>query len=356
MLTGIVDAGQKGVLALRSLAARLTAEKAMKLDLIGDTSLMEMVVHEDKVLSLGIRELGTYPLRPLAHEQIAGRLKIPKPYYDRMLKEDPHLLATNVDAWFWKYPEKRLVRTLGGDARAFLSNSYQRVDHIDVAEVAIPVLSDIPDVEIAAVDVTESRMYIQAVSPRLRAEVGVGDVVRGGVIISNSEVGLGSISVASFFDRLRCKNGMVALEKFRQRHVGRQIDDSETLWRDDTRQAEDRAILLKVRDMIRAAVDETRFAGNVDKMRSLTGTRVVGDPAKAVEVLAQKIDATDAERGGILRALIEGGDLSAWGLLNAVTAQAHSAASHDRNVEFQAAGGQLLELSAAEWKPILEAK
>lgn len=328
----------------------------MKLDLIADTAVMEMVVHEDKVLALGVRDHGSYPIRPVAHEQIAGRLKIPKAYYDRMLREDPHLLATNVDAWFWRFPEKRMVRTLGGDARAFLSNRYNRVDHIDIAEVALPVLADIPDVEIASVQVTESKMYIQAVSPRLRGEVAVGDVVRGGVIISNSEIGQGSVSVASFFERLRCRNGMVAMEKFRQNHVGRQIDDSETLWQDDTRQAEDRAILLKVRDMVRAAVDETRFSGFLSKMTGLTQARVSGDPVKAVEVLAEKIDATETERGGMLRALIEGGDLSAWGLLNAVTAQAHAATDHDRNVALQAIGGQLLELPAGEWRQVLEAK
>ena len=76
MLAGIVDAGQTGVRALSSLASRLAAEKALKLDLIADTAAMEMEVHPDKVCSLGIRGHGAYPLRPLAHEQIAGRLKM----------------------------------------------------------------------------------------------------------------------------------------------------------------------------------------------------------------------------------------------------------------------------------------
>jgi alkylated DNA nucleotide flippase Atl1 len=74
-----------------------------------------------------------------------------------------------------------------------------------------------------------------------------------------------------------------------------------------------------------------------------------------VEELAKTIGASEAETGGILRALIEGGDLSAWGVINAVTAQAHTAKDYDRSVDFENAGGQLLELPRSDWKRILEA-
>ena len=63
---------------------------------------------------------------------------------------------------------------------------------------------------------------------------------------------------------------------------------------------------------------------------------------------------TRLKLAGILRSLIEGGDLSAWGLLNAVTAQAHTA-EYDRAVEFEAAGGTLLTLAPTEWSRMLEA-
>ena len=109
--------------------------------------------------------------------------------------------------------------------------------------------------------------------------------------------------------------------------------------------------------MVRAAVDETRFNIRIEKMRNLVGIemKATTDPARAVEVLAQKVKATDGERGGILSALIKGGDLTAWGFFNAVTAQAHTASSYDRAVQFEQAGGQLLELNKKEWAEVLEA-
>lgn len=353
-------------LTLTQLAAKIEANKALKQDYIVDTAAMTMQVQDDKtvVLEIPAKEPSPHPLDlpitslpmlPLAHNQLGSRLKIPAAYYDRMLVQAPDLLATNVNAWFRKEPEKRMLRTLGGDVRAFLSNRYNRIENEEIAEIVLPILADIPDVQIVSSEVTERRMYIQAVAPRVQGEVKKGDVVQAGVVISNSEVGCGAVSVAAMDWRLWCLNGAVAAEKFRAYHVGRHIEDNAALWADDTRHADDRAVLLKVRDMVRAAVDATRFRSRIEKMQGLTEIVVTGNPAAAVEILAKKIGASENETGSILRSLIEGNDLSAWGLLNAVTHQAHTAKSYDRAVEFEAAGGHLLELPRNQWREVLEA-
>jgi hypothetical protein len=126
-------------------------------------------------------------------------------------------------------------------------------------------------------------------------------------------------------------------------------------WAEDTQLADDKAILLKVRDMVKAVVDETRFRAHLLKLQGLTEGKISGDPSKAIEVLSAKVGASEKEQGGILRSLIEGGDLSRWGIVNAVTAQAHSAKDYDRAVEFEALGGSLVDLPTTEWKRILEA-
>lgn len=67
---------------------------------------------------------GSMPINGYAHSQIAGDVGIPKPYYDRMLRESPELLARNVNHWFQAAPQSRLVRTLDSRVRAFLSDRY----------------------------------------------------------------------------------------------------------------------------------------------------------------------------------------------------------------------------------------
>lgn len=343
--------------SIQELARRIDANRELKHDLIANTRKTALSVHADGKAALAVDGHGEFPILPIAHGQIAQRAEYPSRVYDRDLS-DPATrtdFARVITARLHKTTEPRMLRTLGGDLRAFLSNRYQRIENEEIAAVALPILADIPDVKIVSCELTERRMYIQAVTPRVQGEVKIGDAVQAGVVISNSEVGLGSVSVQPLVYRLVCLNGMIAGDGMRANHIGRRIDDNEALWADDTRKADDRAVLLKVRDMVRHAVDAAQFGQRVDKMRALTDRRVTGDPAKAVEVLAKKIGASEFERGGILRSLIEGGDLSAWGVLNAVTHQAHVAASYDRSIEFEQAGGALLNLAQTEWREILNA-
>jgi hypothetical protein len=339
------------------MAQKIEGLKTMKKDFIADTSSMEMVV-ADKKPALLIPSQGQFPVLPLAHNQIAARLEMPVKYYDRMAHEAPELLATNVNHWFKSSSEKRMVRTLSGNTRAFLSNKYQRIENEEIAQVALPILMNTPGLKVVSCEVTERRLYIQAVNTNIKREIKskrVGDVVESGVVISNSEVGHGSVSVSELDWYLACLNGMIASKLMRANHVGRLIEDNNDLWADDTKKADDKALVLKVRDMITAAMDPTRFNARMDKVQSLTEVKITGSVQASVEVLGQKIGASQEETGNILKALIEGGDLSAFGILQAVTAQAHDAPSYDRAVEFEAAGGQLIELQPSEWREVLEA-
>lgn len=351
---------QKGI-SLQELAARIESNRAAKRDIITDTRKATIEVLRDAAakpqLVMDIKGKGTFPIRPLAHDQIGARVGIPSKYYDRMQTEAPELLASNVNHWFNANPETRMIRTLEGWDRAFLSNGYQRIENEDMAEAALPVLAELKGVQITSCEITDRRMYIHFVVPTVTGEVKKGDVVQAGGVISNSEVGLGACSVSGLIWRLVCLNGMKTADTFRRNHVGRKVEEGDTdiNWADDTRRADDHAVLLKVRDMVRAVTDETRFRQQVGKLSDLSGARVTGNPMEAVELVAARVNATEGEKSSILRSLIEGGDLSAWGLVNAVTAQAHKAASYDRAVELEAAGGALVELAPSEWKRVLEA-
>ena len=82
---------------------------------------------------------------------------------------------------------------------------------------------------------------------------------------------------------------------------------------------------------------------------------VSGTITSAVEVLTAKVGLPDAMRPSSLTSLAEGGDLTAWGMINAVTAQAHKADDYDRAVEIEGVGGTLINLPPAQWKEILQA-
>src|SRR5207245_3093666 len=107
---------------------------------------------------------------------------------------------------------------------------------------------------------------------------------------------------------------------------------------DETKAAEDKALTLKVRDVLAAALDETLFQSWLARLQNATEQKLEGNPAKAVEVLGNKLSFTQDEEASILRHIIEGGDLSRYGVINAITRTGADAQSYDRATELEAAG------------------
>ena len=79
-------------------------------------------------------------------------------------------------------------------------------------------------------------------------------------------------------------------------------------------------------------------------MRESLGIRLEGNPVEEVELLADRFQLTQNERGDILRQLFMGGDNSRYGLLNAVTAASQLSASYERATELERIGGEILSL------------
>ena len=83
--------------------------------------------------------------------------------------------------------------------------------------------------------------------------------MQAGVVISNSEVGLGSVNIQPLIYRLVCSNGMVVNDAATKRnHIGQATDAEENfqLYSEKTLAADDHAFLLKVQDTVRAAAEE----------------------------------------------------------------------------------------------------
>jgi hypothetical protein len=333
-------------------------DKDVKKDYIADTPALTMT--DEATLSIAGNGQAMH-VRPTAHKQIAERIQIPAKYYERMKHEAPHLLAHNVNHWFQRNPERRMIRTLDGDVRAFLSDRYQRIDNFDVANVAIPILSEVGGVKFLSQDITESRLYIKAVTESIQVPVKsrrVGDLVEAGVMITNSEIGLGAINIKPFAHFLICTNGMVRDKAaLRATHVGRKIEGDEiaALLTDNTKRLEDLAVLSKVRDVVKAAFDAARFREWIGVIEQTTQEQISGDVPKVVEVLAEHYTLADGERSSILRHLIQGGDLSRYGLANAITRTAEDVGSYDRATELETIGGNLIELPQRDWRVIEKA-
>ena len=91
------------------------------------------------------------------------------------------LLDRNVNAWLVKEEgERQLLRTLDGRVRAVLSERYRRLDNYDLAEHVLPTLQRLPEARFESVELTETRMYLKVVTPRVAFEVAPGRRRAGG--------------------------------------------------------------------------------------------------------------------------------------------------------------------------------
>jgi hypothetical protein len=283
--------------SLQELAIELDRQAKVKKDYVATAGAMQMTaVNENFDLVIGNTP---FQLNENAHRQLGLQLKIPAPYYE-------------------------------------------------VAQTVLPIISEMQGARIESCELTDTRMYIKVVNERIQTEVVPGDIVQAGILISNSEVGMGSVSVKPLIYRLVCTNGMVADVGVGKRHVGRineSVDGDFGIFRDETIEADDRAFLMKIEDTVRAAVDEARFNALVQKLRDAKEAPILPAAApKVVELAAKEFNIRQNESEGILGHLIAGGDLSLYGLANAVTRHAQDVQSYDRSTELEATGYKIITM------------
>lgn len=338
---------------IQQLAARIQERSAQKEDFIADTRSINYV-GADNAMILGER---SFTVSDHAHRQIAEQTDIPAKYYKRMRDEAPDLLAKNIHEWFNKYPTKRMLRTLDNRARAWLSDKYNRMDDDAFANVVLPAIYERPEAQIESCGMTDLKTTIKFVSPRLERQVKVGDLVQFGIAFSNSEVGAGRLTGVLFAKQLRCLNGMcIEEEMFASTHVGRRHTsrDLGEIFQLDTVKADGAATILKLRDFARELLTDRFIDQQVERMRGLTQVKIEA-PVAAVETLAKQHTFTEGTKNDVLKHLIEGGDLSMWGLQNAVTRAAADQADYDDATKLETLGGRMLTLPKAEYSRLAEA-
>jgi hypothetical protein len=341
---------------------------AMK-DLIVPAPEMEMVVNSDNDIKLNINA-EEYGINPIGHQTLADRMDIPARYYNRMKESNPELLAQNVNSWARHGDNakvNRMVRTLYGDARAVLSDSYARRDNYDFLSAILPVLQNVGNLTVQSSEITERRMYVQMTFPDIQMEVDltkgdrkVGDVMQAGLLIQNSEVGYGCREIKFLVHTLSCLNGMVVpreLAGMRSRHIGRKQGDGTFFELSmEAQDADTRALALATRDLVKSIVNRDHLKKVVDTMVETNSRKIGGDVPGAVRQMASTYALNRTEESNVLRHLIEGGDLSQYGMFNAVTRAASDLEDYDRAVELEEIGGKVMMLSASQVRPLLEAR
>ena len=311
-------------------------------------------------------ERSTFQLNNHAHGQLAGRLDIPKKYYDHMREEAPELLEENVRHWLEAKPSRTMLRTLDGKVRAVLSDRYRPIDNFDLGMGLLKAIShqNLRQIESA---ITDRKMYIKAIDPSIsepiddelfRQRFNTRRIVNAGFVFSNSEVGAGAVKIEAMIWDEWCSNGMIRGINLSRHHVGRKADDlgcgdiTEYL-SDETHQADDKAFMLRLRDTIKATVNPGYFRAMVQKIKEGTSRQLGANPQGVVEVIGKRHDLLEAEKEAVMAELMTSGDPTQWGITCAVTRMAQET-GYDRRVELERIGSKIIEFPQNGWSELLQ--
>lgn len=351
-------------MTIEDLASEIVRQKDSKEDYIVNANRIAMECFGRDILLRVLDEQGNDRIEPLdisqiAHRQIGTHLSIPAKYYCKMLEEDPSLLVTNVNTWLDRAGSQRMLRVLDGVARAFLSNRYLRMDHFPVTQAVVPILGEMPQIRFESCQITENRMYIKVVNQALEAEIAPGDVVQAGLLISNSEVGLGSVSIQPLIYRVRSGTGVFVNDSATKRnHVGRtnfaeihfQLNSTERCTPDD------HAFLQTIQQSVRNSANAERFNSVVEMMRrARTQPMDTRNIPAVVKQAGKDFGITESEQSGVLQHLMASDDMTQYGLANAVSRHSQDIDSYDRATDLEGIGYSIMAMPQNQWNRINQA-
>ncbi|MCX4429496.1 MULTISPECIES: DUF932 domain-containing protein [Streptomyces] len=369
---------------LRDLVTILEDHRNRKLDVVASASALsfrdgnvQVEGIERQITEDGVTDVdGTYRPTAVADEGIADKLKIPVAYLRRMRAENVPLLDENVNAWLRQEPDRRfMLRALRGDsapgaapaegvARALMSDSYKVMDNLDILLAALDgVQKSGHPTNVTGCDLTDRRMYVRVQSeavavmaPELLSgyrspfDGRSGDelpIVSAGFVITNSEVGAGAWSVTPRVVMQVCTNGLtMPMDVMRAVHIGAKHDEGVVSWSEETERKELAVITSKTADAVRTFLSREYVEAKLREIQAAAG-KPVAEPTKTIEHVTKTLKISNETKETILAHFIRGGQITAGGVMQAVTSTAQTLTDADQAAALEALALPALAAAAA---------
>jgi hypothetical protein len=334
----------------------------------------------------GVTEVnGIYLPTVVADEGLSEKLGIPVSYLRRLRAERPALLDANLNAWLKGQSIRRangevevihepdtrsfLLRLFRGDdggqgiMRALLSPRYRVMDSLDAL---LALLSGVREAGVNVtpeIDLTDRRMIVRLNAPEITtlAPALLGNyrspftgqsgadipVVSAGIVFSNSEVGNGAWSIVPRVTFEVCKNGMtITKDADRQVHLGGVQSEGLVEWSAATQKIALDLIAAKTRDAVKTYLSADYMDRMLAGIEEAAAKPVQGsEAAKVVKNVGLTLGFNKGEQAGILDHFMNSGQMSAGGLMQAITAWAQDdSVNADDRLEMEGKAMRVLTL------------
>ncbi|MGW3313920.1 DUF932 domain-containing protein [Streptomyces sp. NPDC001073] len=358
------------------LVQLLERDQDAKIDLVAPASAISAVDGNLTVTGMepvltptGVTQAdGAYRPTAVADEGIADKLKIPTAYLRRMRAEAVDLYDLNVNGWLQKDPTRRfLLRAFKGEPgvlRAWLSDGYKIIDHLDMLTAVLAGIEESGHpVKITGADLTERRMivrveseHVEALAPELLRGYRspftgqTGDqlpIVSAGFVLTNSEVGSGKYAITPRIVAQVCGNGMtITKDAFGKIHLGARMDQGIVKFSEDTQEKNLSLITAQTRDAVATFMNRDYVERKLADIQREAG-REITSPAETVELVAKQLRFSDSVRESVFSHFIKGGQTTAGGIMQAITATAQTLDDGDAAYELETQALSAMSIAAA---------
>ncbi|MFC8350829.1 DUF932 domain-containing protein [Streptomyces sp. NPDC057280] len=380
--TNVAPAGARNA-DLSDLVHILEDSQRRKLDVVAPASALRMRegnVHvegvESQLTPSGVTQVdGIYRPTAVADEGISDKLRIPLAYLRRMRAENVQLLDENVNAWLREEPERRfMLRAFRGEdgpgmagegvARALLSDSYKLMDNLDMLLAALDgVQQSGHPTRITGCDLSDRRMYVRVESEAVAVQARTllrgyrspfdgrsGEqlpMISAGFVITNSEVGAGAYTITPRAVIQVCRNGLTQThDVMRAVHLGGKQDEGVVSWSGQTQRKTLELITSKTTDAVTTFLSREYVEAKVHEMEAAAG-RTLQEPTKTIEYVTKTLSIGTETKDRILAHFIRGGQMTAGGVMQAITSTAQTLTDADQAATLEALAVPALTAAAA---------
>jgi hypothetical protein len=275
---------------------------------------------------------GQYSLHDNAIGQLADKMGIPSRYLRQLAAggEWQRQLASTVlnEHSSWTQRTRVLVRTVGQEVRGVLSDSYRRLNSVEILTAFIQEASQQGAV-IADAYMSDTKVWAETIlpTPLVIPTRSNGDVmIFAGARFSTSDYGDGAVDMRAFLLNGACLNGMVRESVMKQVHLGSRLPDNLQL-SNRTYELDTRTTTSAVRDLTRGLFGkenlmqkaiEIQGASEIDVdfdqelKRLVKAGSLLKSEGESVEKILMRNDPDDGVQGGS----------TLWKLTQAITAHA----------------------------------
>ena len=294
---------------------------------------------------------GQFSLHDNAIGQLAERMGIPQRYLRSLASGEPwavalaaHLLNQHSD---WTQRSRVLVRTVGQQVRGVLSDSYRRLNSVEILTAFVQEAAGQGAV-ISDAYMNDTKVWAETIlpTPLVIPTAKNGDVVIfAGARFSTSDYGDGAVDMRAFLLNGACLNGMVRESVMKQVHLGSKLPDNLKL-SNKTYELDTKTTVSAVKDLTKGLFSkdnlmqkaiEIQGASEMDvdldhELKRLTSNGgLLKQESKEVEKILMRNDPNDGVQGGA----------TLWKLTQAITAHAREL-TPERSRELHELSGQLM--------------